>query len=257
MPHDHSIVDNDTIFTIDPDTRVISTESTDLKIMQFDHNSERYTFRLPKNVEGHDMSITDRVEVHYNNIARDKKTKNSDYFKTSDIKVEGEYVVFTWLISGNATQLEGSLEFSVLFVCTDQEGNITYQFGSDVFKGIRIPRQIRNTASTITKYTDEFEQLRKDILEDVGGGTVKSVCGVGPDETGDVDIDDHLKAAIREVVGDISGGVPYEGPYEVTPNVDGQVLPTANKTMTSDITINKIPYAEVSNPGGGLTVTIS
>ena len=48
----------------------------------------------------------------------------------------------------------------------------------------------------------------------------------------------------------------YPGPYDVTPTVDGQTLPTAKRRMTDDLSINPIPYAAVSNPAGGRTVTI-
>lgn len=48
----------------------------------------------------------------------------------------------------------------------------------------------------------------------------------------------------------------YTGPYEVTPDVDGEILETGRKLMTRDVTINPIPYAEVSNNMGGKTVTI-
>lgn len=48
----------------------------------------------------------------------------------------------------------------------------------------------------------------------------------------------------------------YEGEYKVTPAVFEKTLNTANKYLKEDVTILKIPYAEVSNTMGGLTVTI-
>lgn len=52
------------------------------------------------------------------------------------------------------------------------------------------------------------------------------------------------------------GGERYEGTYEVTPTVDAQTLPTAQKVMEEDVVVHKIPYYEVSNNTGGTTVTI-
>lgn len=49
----------------------------------------------------------------------------------------------------------------------------------------------------------------------------------------------------------------YEGEYEVTPTVAAQSLATAKKVMRKDMTINAIPYAEVTNTANGLTVTIA
>lgn len=54
-----------------------------------------------------------------------------------------------------------------------------------------------------------------------------------------------------------SEGIPmYEGSYEVTPKVEGQIFPTAQKLMAQNMTVLAIPYAEVSNTSNGTTVTI-
>ena len=49
---------------------------------------------------------------------------------------------------------------------------------------------------------------------------------------------------------------PYTGAYEITPAVESQTLPTAQKLMTADMTINAIPYFETSNEHNGETVYI-
>lgn len=48
----------------------------------------------------------------------------------------------------------------------------------------------------------------------------------------------------------------YEGSYEITPRVVEQMLETKDKSMVDDVTVNAIPYVEVSNVGGGYTATI-
>ena len=48
----------------------------------------------------------------------------------------------------------------------------------------------------------------------------------------------------------------YEGDYKITPKVTEQVLETKNKSLLDNITVFQIPYASVSNPSGGNTVTI-
>lgn len=49
----------------------------------------------------------------------------------------------------------------------------------------------------------------------------------------------------------------YDGPYEVTPRVQGQTLHTKNRRMTEDVTVRDIPVYRVSNPAGGSTVYIA
>ena len=57
-----------------------------------------------------------------------------------------------------------------------------------------------------------------------------------------------------------SGALPpvYDGETTVIPSaVTEQILQTKEKIVKEDITINKIPYAEVSNDAGGYTVSIA
>lgn len=49
---------------------------------------------------------------------------------------------------------------------------------------------------------------------------------------------------------------PYTESYEITPSIESQILKTKNKTMTDDLTVKSIPYAEVTNTSNGITVTI-
>lgn len=48
----------------------------------------------------------------------------------------------------------------------------------------------------------------------------------------------------------------YVGPYEMTPKVTSQTLDTADKHLTDDVTIEAIPYYEVSNSHNGKTIII-
>lgn len=52
------------------------------------------------------------------------------------------------------------------------------------------------------------------------------------------------------------GYTDYTGEYEVTPKVESQTMPTKDKHMTDDVKINAIPYFEVSNNAGGVTIYI-
>lgn len=55
----------------------------------------------------------------------------------------------------------------------------------------------------------------------------------------------------------IGGFPPYKGEYAVKPLPrDDVVLPTANRSMTRDVTVQKIPYYETSNTAGGYTAII-
>ena len=66
---------------------------------------------------------------------------------------------------------------------------------------------------------------------------------------------------IKEIIGghisdDLLAANKYTGDYTVFPRKVDQVLPTSDKFMVNDLTINAINYSEVSNPAGGETVNI-
>lgn len=58
---------------------------------------------------------------------------------------------------------------------------------------------------------------------------------------------------------EIGVGLPdyYTGATTVIPSVVEQILETADKLMRDNITVEEIPYSQVSNPAGGWTVTIA
>lgn len=169
MPHKHSIYDTDPHFTINPLTRKIVNQSAGkTKIMQFDHNSERFTFELPRLVDGHDMSLCDKVEIHYINVSANGGQQNADIYPVSDVAVnkEADAVYFSWLISQNATQIVGSLNFMISFKCLDGD-NITYRWNTDIFKDISISDGINNSEGVISECSDVFEAWKAEVLSEV------------------------------------------------------------------------------------------
>ena len=60
-----------------------------------------------------------------------------------------------------------------------------------------------------------------------------------------------------QTVTEYVGGEPYGGDYQITPAVDAQTMPTKGKVMTDDVTVQAIPFFNVSNNSGGSTVYIA
>ena len=59
-----------------------------------------------------------------------------------------------------------------------------------------------------------------------------------------------IKMHVRKAVVVVADSLPYDGPYEVTPKVEAQTLPTKQKYMTQDVTVLSVPYYEADNPIG-------
>lgn len=169
--HEHIIIDADNHFIIDPDSRSITNQTPSKKsLMQYDHNSERFTFQIPRMVENHDMSETDLVQIHYVNTGTgtsvSQRATNAGIYTVKDIQVYSEddnLVIGSWLISDNATQNAGTLKFLVKFVCTDDEGNVTYAWHSDLFSNITITPGLNNTDDVVERDPDVIAQIYEEM----------------------------------------------------------------------------------------------
>ena len=121
MAHKHSVYDTDPHFAIDPITREIVNKSTSkTKLIQYDHNSERFTFEIPRLVDRHDMSLCDKIEIHYINVDAATKESHADVYEVDDKQISpaGEdVVIFSWLIKRTATGYAGTLNFLIEFSC--------------------------------------------------------------------------------------------------------------------------------------------
>ena len=129
MSHSHNIKDGDNKFIIDVISRVIKNTSTSkTTFMQFDHNSEVFTFEMPRYIEGHDMMECNRVEVHYLNIDTATKEEKEGIYLVNDLQVSADddtKLNCSWVISQSATGLVGSLHFLLRFICS-KDGLLDY-----------------------------------------------------------------------------------------------------------------------------------
>lgn len=168
MPHKHPIYDTDPHFKIDGDTRVI-TNMSDVRValMQGDHNSERFTFEIPRYVDGHDMSICNICQVHYLNIGSSNRATNAGIYEVEDLQVdpqdEQNRVLLSWLISSNVTMYVGNLSFVIRFGCST-DGKVDYIWNTAVCTGINVSSSIYNSEGVVQDYTDILEQWRDKLF---------------------------------------------------------------------------------------------
>ena len=160
MSHIHNVTDGDNKFIIDGISRTIKNASISKTIvMQFDHNSEVFTFELPRYIEGHDMTECNRVEVHYLNIDSTTKQENEGVYLVDDLTVNADdenKLTCSWLISQNATQLVGSLNFLLRFICLTDDV-IDYVWNTSIFSGIYVSKGIYNSDIVAEQYIDTIK----------------------------------------------------------------------------------------------------
>ena len=73
----------------------------------------------------------------------------------------------------------------------------------------------------------------------------------------DVEIESNARVLDFSIEGNKDTRLPYyDGAVLVEPRKVGQTLGTANKSMSEDVVINPIYYAETTNLSGGYTAVI-
>lgn len=188
MAHAHIVSDSDNHFIIDPISRQISNNSKKTILIKTDHNSEQFTFELPRYVEGHDMSLSNKVEVHFLNINSKTRQTNPGIYNVVDFDIDAEdntKVLGTWLVSREATKYPGSLNFVIRFSCLDDDNVEYYSWNTAIYTGITIADTIENTETIVEDYVDIFRQWL-DTLEMAGStgdiyaisddGTIINLC---------------------------------------------------------------------------------
>lgn len=214
MAHKHSVYDSDTHFIIDGITRAVkNADATKTMLVQHDHNSERFTFEMPRYIDGHDMSTCNVVQVHYINIDNKNKEQYPGVYDAEDLQIspDGEDVVLcSWLISGKATQYVGNLSFVLRFACVAADGTIDYAWNTAMHSKVYITEGIYNGDAIAEEYADILAQWEARIseLEQNGGGggaTVDEVLDAMPKITG-LDLSDFENGSFAEII----DGVAYQ-----------------------------------------------
>ena len=253
MPHSHPIYDSDKHFVIDPITRNITNNSSKLTIMQYDHNSERFTFEIPRVIEGHDMSLSDVVRVHFINIGSIKTNTNSGVYEVDDVEVSSDnpdIITFSWLISGAATKYNGSLNFAIRFYCLSDESEIEYSWGTNIYSGINIANSLDNSEAIAEDYVDVLEKWKQDTI-DIWSDYTNNIIGNLNDL--DTEAKNNLVAAINEAAQTGSGSA------SIAMRVDGGYIQYS--TDNGNTWVNLIAEADLNGDKGadgkdGITPTI-
>lgn len=159
MSHVNKVIDADPHFVIDINTRNIKNVSqTKTSLVQYDHNSERFSFTLPRFIEGHDMLECNSVQVHYYSSANPDTKGVYAVTDLAECAEDAEQVCCTWLISQNVTQTAGALQFMLRFACVAADGTVEYAWHTNPFRGISVAAGMNNAEAVVEQYADILEQ---------------------------------------------------------------------------------------------------
>jgi hypothetical protein len=167
VAHVHPIYDVDKSLIIDVNTKNVKMDKgTHPAIAQYDHNSEYITFECDRFVEGHDLSLCDKVEIHYINQAAVGRYSSRGVYEAVDLQVSNKdqsKVVFSWLISQKATTYAGFLSFVVSFSCND-EGDLTYRWNTNVCNELKVGESYDYGEAVTQAYADVLEMWKRDLF---------------------------------------------------------------------------------------------
>lgn len=208
MAHEHELFDSDAHFIIDPETMQISCDSEVKALRCGDHNSEKYTFEMPRYIEGHDMSLCNVVQVHYDNVKYDKTTRETIIKKGFDeVKDFGfragseETLVWIWEVKGDATQQDGNLNFCMRFACLEGS-EIEYQKFSETYESIPVGASIFNTEEVAKVNTDALKKTIETALAEA------KQSGQFDGYTPQKGIDYYTEADKAEMISDVLAQMP-------------------------------------------------
>ncbi len=243
MNHTHILYDSDPHFRIDPISRnIINESSSKVKLVQHDHNSERFTFETPRYIEGHDLMECNKVEIHYLNIESNTKTMREGVYTVDDLQIKSDdenIVVCSWTITNNATQLVGQLNFLIRFSCVNEDtGALEYAWNTSAYSGISISSGIYNNDSASDNPVPPYN-----LVTTINGRTVRFFIGTQAEYS---EIDGNDANTIYYITDDDALGEVYDAITKLTTDLtNGTVV--VSKAATADTANRLIVFNESDN----------
>lgn len=166
MAHTHDVYDMENHFEINGSSRFIKeTSETKLVVVQGDHKSEVLTFKMPRYIDGHDMTLCNKIRIHYINLDTRTNNKSADVYEVTDLTLCEEcedVLTFTWTIEAPATKYSGTLSFLVKFECTEGE-NVLYQWNTAKYVSVNVLDGIDNSEEFVEKYSNVLEEWYNEL----------------------------------------------------------------------------------------------
>lgn len=195
MPHSkHKVYDTNLHYKIDPVSKaIIDQSSIKPKLMQHDHNSERRAFELPRYIGNHDMSLCNKIYIHYLIVDASTREENPGVYEVNDMQISKEdenTLIFSWLISREATKFAGVLSFLISFICEAEDGEIQYQWDTDINSERNVSKGMNNAKAVLEKYVDIIESWKKSIEQSLAEKTKTIVDEALEEKNSDISFND-------------------------------------------------------------------
>lgn len=155
------VIDTDHHFIVNAFTREITSKNPQKDILiKNDHNSERFTFEIPRYIEGRDVGKCNLVQVCYTN------GRFSGVYTVDDLKVYPfvhDVVSCTWLISQNVTRNSGKLSFMLRFAQVNDDATVEYAWSTKTYDNVRVLETIDAIEKFEDEYVDAIQQWKNEL----------------------------------------------------------------------------------------------
>lgn len=239
MSHLHGVSDADNSFIVDTITReIINNSANKTLVMQYDHNSEVFSFELPRYIEGHDMLNCNRVEVHYLNGTNEGIYLITDLALYPDDETK---LKCSWIVSQHATNNVGTLSFLLRFMCISDDV-VDYAWSTSIYSGIKISKGIYNSEIVAEQYIDTlkaWENRLEAVENSIGSSGISPIVKVTTLANGHrVEITDANGTKIFDVLNGKNGtnGINgADGSNGVSPTLSVETITGGHRVTITDV----------------------
>lgn len=141
----HIIIGTDRFITVPTSLRRIAVEH--------DHNVETVTFECPRYWDEHDLS---KMAIYINYVL---SNGYADSYLADNVAVEDDVMFFTWTIKREVTQVSGSIKFIVCVKNTDDQGNESNHWNSELCVDMYVSKGLETTPQIASEYQDLITEL--------------------------------------------------------------------------------------------------
>ena len=158
---------------IDPESReIIIPETYQILGVESDEKTERIEFQCPK-IVGDNIDLSElQLRVNYQNANTDPEN-NKDQYIVTDVQTDGDYIVFSWLLSRKVTAYQGNVSFIICAVKVSGE-TIQNEWNTTLATAQVLEGLEADTPSPAEEQSDVIAQLLQ-IMTDTSEQAVSDV----------------------------------------------------------------------------------
>ena len=168
---------------IDAEGRIINVPATEILFgVETDLDSDRKYFQCPRYVGDNIDLTTLGLRIHYRNALGKK-----DGYIVDDVKVSGEWIIFSWSLGGKLFEAKGTVNFAICAVSVDDEGYETCKWNTTLASGTVLEGlDVDLTSSEYYEASDLLQQLLS-LLNTRSNEAVQAVTNEGDKQIGNVE----------------------------------------------------------------------